>query len=105
MVRLLGVAPSVNVGAGAETVKLTVIVYVPVGALDPTVSVIVDEPPAVTEAGLKPADAPDGRPLALRVTVCAEPLVTAVEIVEFPVAPCTTVRLLGLAEIEKSGGG
>ena len=107
-----------NVGAGPETVKLTavacaadvpvpvtVIVYVPVGVLEPTVAVIVEEPPAVTEAGLKLADAPAGRPLALRLTVCADPLVTAVEMVDVPLAPCAIVRLLGLAKIEKSGGG
>ena len=40
--------------------------------------VSVDEPPDVTEAGLNEAVAPDGRPLADRLTDCAEPDVVAV---------------------------
>jgi hypothetical protein len=67
-------------------------------------TVIVEEPPAVTEAGLKLTLVPAGAPLALRATVCAEPLVTAVEIVELPLPPWATLTLLGLAEIEKSDG-
>ena len=39
------------------------------------------------------------------MTVCAEPLVTAVEIVELPLLPCTMLRLLGLEPIEKSDEG
>jgi hypothetical protein len=39
------------------------------------------------------------------VTLCAEPLVTAVEIVEEPPAPWAMLRLDGDAEIEKSFGG
>jgi hypothetical protein len=67
--------------------------------------VIVDDPPAVTDAGLKPALEPAGTPVALRLTDCAEPLVTAVEIVELPLEPWATLTLLGLAAIEKSLGG
>jgi len=70
--------------------------------LEPTPIVIVDEPPAVTEAGLKLTVVPAGWPLALRLTVCAEPPVSAVEIVEEPPPPWATLRLLGLAAIEKS---
>jgi hypothetical protein len=66
------------------------------------VKVSVEELPAVTDDGLKLADAPLGRPLALRLTVCAEPLVTAVEIVVPPLAPCATDTLDGLAVSEKS---
>jgi len=69
------------------------------------VIVIVDEPPAVTEAGLKPTFEPAGTPLALRLTDWAEPLVTAVEIVEVPLLPCAMLTLPGLAAIEKSLGG
>ena len=50
-------------------------------------TVIVDEPPDVTDAGLKLTVVPLGTPLATRLTDCAEPLVTAVEIVELPLPP------------------
>ena len=70
----------------------------------PAVIVIVEELPAVTDAGLKLTDVPVGCPVALSATVCAEPLVTAVEIVDVPLAPCATLTLLGLALIEKSDG-
>jgi hypothetical protein len=66
------------------------------------VTVIVEEPPAVTEAGLKLTFVPAGAPLALRATDCAEPFVTAVEMVEVELAPCPMLRVLGFAEIEKS---
>ena len=67
-------------------------------------TVRVDEPPAVTEVGLKPTVVPAGWPLALRPTVWADPLVTAVLIVEVPLAPWATFRLFGPAAIEKSDG-
>src|SRR5438874_2568382 len=41
-------------------------------------------------------------PLALRLTDCAEPLMTAEPIGEAPLEPRTMLRLLGLALIEKS---
>src|SRR2546422_827207 len=72
---------------------------------EPTATVIVEDPPAVTDAGLKLTVVPDGAPLALRLTVWAEPLVTAVLIVDVPFAPWTMLRLVGFAAIEKSGGG
>jgi hypothetical protein len=72
--------------------------------LDPAVTVIVEELPAVTEAGLNDTAAPAGTPLAESDTDCAEPLVTAVEIVDAPLPLCCTFRLVGLAEIEKSLG-
>jgi len=78
-----------------------VIVYDPVAALEPTATVIVDEPPAVTDAGLKLTVTPEGSPDAFNATGCAAPLVTAVLIVEVPFAPCATDRLLGFALIEK----
>src|SRR5437773_1411561 len=66
---------------------------------------MVEEPPAVTEPGLKLMVVPEGWPLALRLTVCAEPLSTAVPIVDVPLAPCWMLRLLGVAVIAKSDGG
>ena len=87
-------------------VPLTVMVYVPPAAvvLD---TVIDDEPPAVTDDGLKLMVVPAGCPVAVRLTFSADPAVTLVEIVDVPLWPWSTVRLLGLAEIEKSlvGGG
>jgi hypothetical protein len=64
-------------------------------------TVIVEDPPAVTEVGLKPTVAPVGWPLALRLTVWLPPFVTAVLIVDMPLLPCATLRLAGPAAIEK----
>ena len=47
----------------------------------------------MTVLGAKPTVVPTGCPLALRLTDCADPLVTAVEIVELPLPPCATRRL------------
>jgi hypothetical protein len=65
----------------------------------------VELPPAVIDVGLSDAVAPVGVPDTLSVMDCALPLVTAVEIVLLPPAPWASVRLEGLAEIEKSLGG
>src|SRR3989442_1487026 len=65
---------------------------------------MVEEPPEETDAGLKLAVVPEGRPLALRLTDWAAPLVIAVEIVDCPLPPWPMLRLLGLALIEKSEG-
>ena len=54
---------------------------------------------------MKAALVPLGEPVALSVTVCADPLVTVVEIVDVAVAPWTTLTLAGLAAIEKSFSG
>src|SRR5687767_5478176 len=62
----------------------------------------VDDPPAVTEVGAKVAVAPAGRPLAENVTVCAEPLVTAVLMVEVTEPPGLTEPDAGAAVTEKS---
>jgi hypothetical protein len=75
---------------------------VPAGVDAPETRVRVEELPAVTDDGLKLAEAPVGRPLAERLTAWAEPLVTAVESVVVPLAPCATETLDGLAAIEKS---
>src|SRR5207302_8898030 len=56
-------------------------------------------------AGLKLAVGPLGTPAALRPTVSAVPLTTAVLIVEVPLDPVCTDSELGLALIEKSFAG
>jgi hypothetical protein len=66
----------------------------------PTVSV--DEPPAATELGLKPAVAPPGRPLADSETVPGDPEVTAVDTVAVAVPPGATVAPAGDTAMEKS---
>jgi hypothetical protein len=65
-------------------------------------TVSVELPPADTDAGLNDALAPLGTPETLKVTVCAAPEVTAVEIVLVPEPDWAMLKLLGLAEIEKS---
>jgi hypothetical protein len=55
--------------------------------------------------GLNDAVVPAGTPLALSVMLSAEPMVTAVEMVEVALSPCTADTLFGLALIEKSLGG
>lgn len=67
--------------------------------------VMVELLPDVTDVGLNDAVAPAGRPLALRFTFCAEPLVIAVEMVDVALEPCTIETAFGLALIEKSFGG
>jgi hypothetical protein len=65
-------------------VPVTLNVTVP-GAVAAVVEIVnVDDCPAVTVAGLNDADAPLGNPDALNATLCAAPLVTAVETVEDP---------------------
>ena len=46
----------------------------PVGVAAPDVTVIVEDPDVVTDAGLKVAMAPDGSPLTLNVTVPENPV-------------------------------
>ena len=53
----------------------------------PLLSVSVEPLPAVTDVGLNVAVAPAGTPETVSATLCADPLVTAVEIVEVPLAP------------------
>jgi hypothetical protein len=66
-----------------------------------TVSVLVPEP--ATELGEKDAVAPEGNPLAERLTVPAKPPSAVTEMVELVLPPALTPTLLGLAEREKSG--
>src|SRR5215831_884674 len=114
-VRLFGLALiEKSFGTGALTVRVTVVVCVadapvPVtvrayvlGDAVPALIVRVELPPEVIGVGLNDADAPLGTPLIERETLWALPEVTAVLIALVPEAPWVTVKLLGLAEIEKS---
>src|SRR5205809_7948271 len=83
---------------------VTVTEYGPGVVAAPTLKVNVEPPPAVVVGGLNEAVAPGGTPLALSVTVSAEPLVTAVEMVDVALPPCTADTLPGFAPIEKSLG-
>src|SRR5215471_8683704 len=116
-VRLFGLALiEKSFGTGALTVRVTVVVCVadapvPVtvrayvlGAAVPALIVRVELPPEVIGLGLNDADAPLGTPLIERETLWALPEVTAVLIARVPEVPWLTVKLLGLAEIEKSFG-
>src|ERR1700736_1441304 len=86
-------------------VPVTVTEEVPVGVVVAVVIVMVELLPELTDAGLKPAVAPLGRPLALSATFCNDPLVVAVLIDVVPLLPGATVTVLGLALMEKSFGG
>jgi hypothetical protein len=68
------------------------------------VTVIVEFPEPVTEAGLKLALAPDGRPdVTPKVTALLKPFWGVTVIVLVPLFPCATVTLLGDAERLKFG--
>ena len=85
MVKLPGEAESEKSGIGFTTrltvvlcarlplVPVTVKVLVPTGVLVAVPTVMVEEPGAPLEVGLKLAVAPLGRPLALKVTVPVKP--------------------------------
>ncbi len=70
--------------------------------LPAVVTVRVEEPPAVTDVGLKEAEAPVGRPEVESATLWAVPEVTAVEMVEVADPPELTLAEAGLSEMEKS---
>ena len=66
---------------------MTVRVEVAAGVVVLVVTVIVDVPLVVTVVGLKLAEAPEGNPLALNVTVPVNPLrapIVTVYVVELP---------------------
>src|SRR5207302_10604679 len=91
------------VGGGLPVpVPVTVTEEVPDGVEDEVEMVMEDDPPAVTDVGLNVAVAPEGSPLADRLTVWAEPEVTAVDTVGDVELPAVTVPLEGLTAIEKS---
>ena len=87
--------------SAVEPVPVIAIGNVPVGVFCARSSVSVEDPPAPTEAGSNVAVTPAGRPVALSVTVWAEPLVTVVVTDDEPLEPCFAVTA-GPAAIEKS---
>src|SRR5271167_3952318 len=84
---------------------VTVMGYVPVGVLLPTVMVIVElpVPGAGMLAGLKFTVVPDGAPELDRLIELLKPPLIAVVIVEVPWFPCATLSEAGEAEIVKVG--
>jgi hypothetical protein len=111
---LVPVPPCVTLAAVAESEKLadgfTVRVSVAVLLRVPLVPVIVTvaapvvallEAVNVTTSPLKLAVTPDGKPLAVNVTVPVKPPVGVTVIVLVPVPPCVTVA--GVANNEKPG--
>jgi len=88
------------------SVPVIVIVAVPVVVLLVVLMVSVDDPePPLMEAGLKFAVAPEGRPVALSVTVPAYPLAGLTVAVYVVLFPAVTVCEAGDADSEKSAGG
>ncbi len=85
---LVTVTPTVTLCVALPSVPVTVTVKLPAATDEPTLTVSVDDPPAVTDVGLSEAVGPLGETLALRFTVPAEPLVTVVLIVDAPLLPC-----------------
>src|SRR5437016_578649 len=85
-------------------VPVTVSVYVP-GAAVPAATVKVEPPPVMTEVGLSVARSEERRVGKEWRIGWGLQLVTAVEMVDVPVAPWTRDRLVGLALMEKSVGG
>ena len=116
METLVGLAPmEKSFATGADTASVTVVVWVadapvpvmvmgyePTGVLAEVARVSVELPPEVTLPGLNDAVAPEGNPLAERLTFWAAPVVTAVEMVLVPLLPRTTDTVVGLALMEKS---
>jgi hypothetical protein len=105
-------------GAGAVTVRLTVVEfvmpppmpvtvigYVPVAAVEATVKVRREVPVPGEAMGLvpKPAVTPVGRPLADKVIAELKPFTAAVVIVDVPALPCTTETEVGEGEMVKLG--
>src|SRR5208337_3287481 len=85
---------------------VTVMGYVPVGVLDPTVMVMVElpEPGAGIGLGLKLTVVPVGTPEADRVMALLKPPLTVVVMVDVPGLPWTTLSEAGDAESAKLGG-
>jgi hypothetical protein len=88
--------------APEASVPVTVTTYTPGAVAKSGETVSVDAAPALTTVGLREAVRPLGDEVALRLIASAVPVTSAVLIVLVPELPCTTVRLLGLAAIEKS---
>jgi len=115
---VLGLPEIVKSGGGgcALTTKLTVVlcvsaplvpvivnVDVPTGVLPLVVTVNVELPVPVTVAGEKLAVAPAGSPLALSVTAPVNPFSAPILVVYVVALPTITVRVVGFADMVKSG--
>ena len=68
-------------------------------------TVRVDDPDPVTEAGTKEAEAPDGEPLIEKLTVSENPFKEPTDTVYPALPPCAADCDDGDAEMEKSGAG
>ncbi len=84
---------------------VTVMLYVPATAVEPTESVSVDDPApgAAIEVGLKLAVTFVGKPLADKAIAASKPPEIAVVIFDVPLLPCVTVSAVGEAEIVNAG--
>lgn len=80
-------------------VPFTLTVYVPAGVDDDVEMVMVEPWPALIGLGLNEAEAPEGRPVVLKVTLCEEPLVTWLLMEDE--ALCPWAALIGPAFIVK----
>jgi hypothetical protein len=115
IVRLVGLAERVKSGGGGRfTVKFIVAVRVRPPPVPVTVTVAPPRVAALDAArvntlpvpvGLKLAVTPLGNPLAINVTLLVKPFRRVTVIAHVPLAPRLIVRLVGLAESVKLGGG
>jgi hypothetical protein len=69
------------------------------------VTVSAADPDPVTEAGTKEAEAPEGKPLAEKLTVSVKPFNALMDTVYAALPPCAVDREDGEAETEKFGTG
>ena len=86
-------------------VPVTVTAYGPGAVPALVVMDMVELDPELMVDGVNVATAPEGRPVALRATDWATPLVTVVPMVLVAGEPAATLAALGEAEMEKSLGG
>ena len=75
------------------------------GVVTLVVTVMVEVPLVVTVVGLKLAEAPVGKPLALRVTVPVNPFIAPMVTVYVVELPAVTVCVEGETPMEKSATG
>ena len=107
MVKLAGalvtVREIVTISVMLPEVPVTLILYVPTTADEPTVIVMVEVPAPVIEVGLKVTVTPVGWPTADREIPELKPFVTVLVIVDVPEPPCTSVSEAGEAVRPKPG--
>lgn len=84
-------------------VPVTIIGYVPVAAVDPTVMVMLVLPEPVIEFEPKVTVTPVGCPEADKVIAESKPLRAVVVMLEEPLLPCTTETEVGDAEMVNVG--